>query len=82
MFTRYGEEGALAGFTALLQALAAFAANLGDSIQSIRSAADGVHAAHQPCARIQSNMLRLALHELFFEIFQQPTVVSRRWHRH
>ena len=36
MFTRYGDEGALAGFTALLQALAAFAADRGDSIQSIR----------------------------------------------
>jgi First Longin domain of FUZ, MON1 and HPS1 len=36
VFTRYGDEGALAGFTALLQALAAFAADRGDSIQSIR----------------------------------------------
>lgn len=36
LFTRHGEEGALASFMALIQALAAFAADRGDAIQSIR----------------------------------------------
>lgn len=52
VFTRYGEEGALAGFTALLQVLAASAANRGDSIQSIRSAAGSEHAAHHANAHL------------------------------
>ncbi len=36
VFTRHGEEGELAGFTALVQALVSFARDRGDSIRTIR----------------------------------------------
>ena len=61
MFTRYGDEGALAGFTALLQALAAFAADRGDSIQSIRSVAASIACQARIDLPITMGMLQNAL---------------------
>lgn len=67
VFTRHGEESALAGLTALTQALFSFAIDRGDSIRSIRS------GRHQVVAVQKGRLLMVAVSS-----GNEPTVVLRR----